>query len=91
MFTEHKSVFLFVDSLWSRAPGRASLLIQEEEVKEVKEVECVFSRQTVRRTESRRPFGESERGKNCFQYWRTQKEDFAMSWGTELWVRFNSF
>lgn len=33
MFTEHKSVFLFVDCLWSRAPGRASLLIQEEEVK----------------------------------------------------------
>uniref|UniRef100_A0A668S2T0 Transducer of Cdc42-dependent actin assembly protein 1 n=2 Tax=Oreochromis aureus TaxID=47969 RepID=A0A668S2T0_OREAU len=87
MFTEHKSVFLFVDSLWSRAPGRASLLIQEEEVKEV---ECVFSRQTVRRTESRRPFGESERGKNCFQYWRTQKEDFAMSWGTELWDQFEN-
>lgn len=91
MFTEHKSVFLFVDCLWSRALGRASLLIQEEEVKEVKEVECEFSRQTVGRTESRRPFGESERGENCFQYWRTQKEDFAMSWGTELWVRFNSF
>ncbi|XP_013120882.1 formin-binding protein 1-like isoform X2 [Oreochromis niloticus] len=90
MFTEHKSVFLFVDSLWSRAPGRASLLIQEEEVKEVKEVECVFSRQTVRRTESRRSFGESERGKNCFQYWRTQKEDFAMSWGTELWDQFEN-
>uniref|UniRef100_A0AAX7T7D0 Transducer of Cdc42-dependent actin assembly protein 1 n=1 Tax=Astatotilapia calliptera TaxID=8154 RepID=A0AAX7T7D0_ASTCA len=87
MFTEHKSVFLFVDCLWSRAPGRASLLIQEEEVKEV---ECEFSRQTVGRTESRRPFGESERGENCFQYWRTQKEDFAMSWGTELWDQFEN-
>lgn len=24
------------------------------------------------------------------QYWRTQKEDFAMSWGTELWDQFEN-
>lgn len=33
---------------------------------------------------------ESLSGENCVQYGRSQKGESAMSWGTELWVCFNS-
>lgn len=59
--------------------------MQEEEEGEQGAVVC---RQSVK--DRQRQFRRGLSGEKCVQNGRSQKAESAMSWGTELWVCFNS-